>query len=125
MRAPRAGLERCPLDELLPKAIERLRSASLDELAAIMLTQSNQMAPTAAVRIDTATRAWCERHRLSGAEADILRLAALGDDRAKIARIRGASPMTVKTQIRAMLKKMKVESFHVAVERLLREAMGD
>lgn len=77
-----------------------------------------------ATSVEATAKAWHSRHGLTASEADVLMMAARGVERARIAKIRRVSPMTVKTQIRALLKKVKAPSLQAAVERLLRETMG-
>jgi DNA-binding NarL/FixJ family response regulator len=81
---------------------------------------SSPLAISAKVRI--LAREWQRRHRLTEAQQDILRRAALGEDRHTIAACRGSSPLTIKRQVADMLPKTGDESLHAAVERLLREA---
>jgi len=53
---------------------------------------------------------------------DILGRAALGAMRSEIARWRGSSEYTVKTQIAELLRRTGDSSFQMALVRLLREA---
>ena len=60
------------------------------------------------------------QYGLSGADVDILRRAAAGQDRGSIAKARGSSILTVKKQIATMLAKTGSASFQALVVRCLR-----
>jgi DNA-binding NarL/FixJ family response regulator len=83
-----------------------LRAASEDEVTS---------------RVERFAQLWAERYDLSDAHAHIFRLAARGHDRASIARERGTSEATVKTQVSSLLKITGDASLRAAIERLLRE----
>jgi DNA-binding NarL/FixJ family response regulator len=68
-----------------------------------------------------AVRAWCIQHGLSEAEADILRRAALGEDRESIAVARQASPATVQKQVSSLLRRTGHLNLQAAVAQLLRD----
>jgi len=74
-----------------------------------------------AARVERVVQAWMDRYRISQAGADVLRRAALGDDRSAIATGRHASESTVKHQIANILSLTKDESWHSAVACLVRE----
>ncbi len=74
-----------------------------------------------AARVERVIQAWMDRYNLSPAGADVLRRAALGDDRGAIASGRHAAESTVKHQIANILDLTKDESWHAAVTRFLRE----
>jgi DNA-binding NarL/FixJ family response regulator len=65
--------------------------------------------------------AWECRYALSGAEADILRRAAVGEDRSTIARARSSSELTIKKHGTNLLRRTGDETLQTAIARLLRE----
>jgi two-component system response regulator DevR len=67
-------------------------------------------------------RAWSVRYRLSPSEGNILAMAVSGHPRDGIAIARGCSALTIQKHISNLLRKTSDESFHDAVERLLRES---
>jgi DNA-binding NarL/FixJ family response regulator len=67
---------------------------------------------------------WAIRYRLSEAETDVLRRAALGEDRKMIAASRSSSEQTIKKHVTNLLRRTGDASLHAAVERLLRETRG-
>jgi DNA-binding NarL/FixJ family response regulator len=74
-------------------------------------------------RIELRTEHWRDRYQMSLAQTDILRRAALGENRHTIAAFRSSSPNTVKRQIADLLQKTGDESLHSAIERVTREAV--
>jgi DNA-binding NarL/FixJ family response regulator len=74
-------------------------------------------------KIQLRSQTWQERHRLSGAQTDILCRAAMGENRDTIAACRSSSTLTVKRQIADLLRKTGDESLHAAIERLVREVV--
>ncbi len=66
---------------------------------------------------------WIARHRLTGAEALVLRHAAAGLERAEIAKVRRISTATLQKHIKSILRKVKQPSFERVLARLFREAM--
>jgi DNA-binding CsgD family transcriptional regulator len=81
--------------------------------------------PDFEARLTQATAAWRERYGLSDAEADVLHRAAAGETRETIAAARQSSVLTIKAQVKNLLRKTGDDSLHVAVERLLRTLAGD
>jgi DNA-binding NarL/FixJ family response regulator len=73
-------------------------------------------------RIELRTERWRDRYQMSLAETDVLRRAALGENRDTIAAFRSSSPNTVKRQVVDLLQKTGDESLHAAIQRLTREA---
>jgi DNA-binding NarL/FixJ family response regulator len=84
-----------------------------------------ESAAIAAERVDLIVDRWAERHELSGAETDILRIAAHGARRSELAEKRGVEPSTVKKQVQFLLAKTGDESLQACVSRVLREALSD
>jgi DNA-binding NarL/FixJ family response regulator len=75
-----------------------------------------------AARIDRVVRAIANASGLSGAEADVLRRASLGESREDIAQARGSSPQTINKHVTNLLRRTRDPSLHHAIERVLREA---
>ncbi len=75
-------------------------------------------------RVECAVSACGSRYALSESERDILLRAVHGERRGVIAHERDTAEITVKAQIRTLLKKTGDDSLHTAVERVLREAAG-
>ena len=67
---------------------------------------------------------WGTRCDLSAAERNILLRATLGESRGAIAAARDVSLQTLKTQVKAMLRKTGSDSLQVAVAEVLREVAG-
>lgn len=74
-------------------------------------------------RVDILVDRWADRHALSRAEKEILRIAAHGTRRSDLAEARGVEPSTVKKQVQFLLAKTGDESLQACVSRLLREAL--
>jgi DNA-binding NarL/FixJ family response regulator len=77
------------------------------------------------VRVAALVRRWAQEHRLTGAEAAILELAAEGHSRVRLAELRNVSPSTLKKQIQIALAKTGDASLESAVNRLLRAVVDD
>jgi DNA-binding NarL/FixJ family response regulator len=75
-------------------------------------------------RLAVVVDVWTTRYALSEAQSDILLRAARGARREAIARARGTTDLTVKTQIRSLLVKTGDDDLQGAVERVLRESAG-
>jgi DNA-binding NarL/FixJ family response regulator len=73
-------------------------------------------------RIAQTAESWRLRCRLSIAEADILRRAAIGENTTVIGLARGTSILTVKKQVVGLLQKTADDSLALAANRLIREA---
>jgi DNA-binding NarL/FixJ family response regulator len=72
-------------------------------------------------RVANIADSWRERYGLSGAERDVLARAAAGESYDEMASGRGSSPETVRTQVRALLKKTGHDSLQVLASEVLRE----
>lgn len=81
--------------------------------------------PSFSERLHGTTLAWQERFKLSGAETNVLRRAALGETREQIAEGRNCSLLTVKAQVAGILHKTGDATLSAAVGRLLRVVAGD
>lgn len=93
--------------------------ADLDRFAA----RVKEAAAVASERVDLLVDRWAERHSLSRAETEILRIVAHGTRRSDLAEARGVEPSTVKKQVQFLLAKTGDESLQACVSRLLREAL--
>jgi DNA-binding NarL/FixJ family response regulator len=93
--------------------------ADLDRFA----TRVKEAVALAIERVDFMVDRWAERHALSRAEKEILRIAAHGTPRSALAEKRGVEPSTVKKQVQFLLAKTGDESLQVCVSRLLREVL--
>ncbi len=76
-------------------------------------------------RIELWTERWRDRYQMSIAQTDILRRAALGENRDAIAAFRSSSPNTVKRQVVDLLQKTGDESLYAAIARLTREVAAE
>ena len=72
-------------------------------------------------RLERGLKDWVARYRLSEAEADLLRRAALGEDNSTIATGRRTSQKTVKNQVKTLLAKTGDDSLLLTAARLLRD----
>lgn len=93
-----------------------IRSASIGELC-----ERDAGGQALRERVSLAAAEWAARYRLSEAEVDVLRRAALGETPPEIARRRGTSITTVGTQASRLLRRTKDESLERAANRLLRD----
>jgi DNA-binding NarL/FixJ family response regulator len=118
---------------LTSEILRAVRSARIDELFEASGAGSNRGtlraerpgAQSFSARLTDATQRWAVEYGLSAAQVDILTRAALGATRSEIARARGTSPTTVKTQAIELLRRTRDSSFQAALVRLLREVAGD
>jgi DNA-binding NarL/FixJ family response regulator len=74
-----------------------------------------------AAGVEQIVQAWTSQDGLSDAEADILRRAALGEDRAAIGKARNCSQQTINKHVVNLLRRTRDRTLHAATERLLRE----
>lgn len=74
-----------------------------------------------ACRLEPAIRDWVSRHALSDAQADVLRRAALGENKDGIASARCCSAHTVQKHVADLLHRTGDRSLQAAVSRLLRD----
>jgi len=115
---------------LTSELLRIVRSSSIGELIEASGARSDRVAlearrPAARgldARVTDATHRWAVEYGLTAAQVDILGRAALGAMRSEIARWRGSSEYTVKTQIAELLRRTGDSSFQMALVRLLREA---
>jgi DNA-binding NarL/FixJ family response regulator len=76
-------------------------------------------------KIAEVVKRWAFEYELTGAEAAMLELSALGSTRASLPEQRGVSPGTVKKQVHVLLTKTGDTSLEGAVSRLLRAIVVD
>jgi DNA-binding NarL/FixJ family response regulator len=76
-------------------------------------------------KIAEVVKRWAHEYELTGAEAAMLELSALGSPRASLPEQRGVSPGTVKKQVHVLLTKTGDASLEGAVSRLLRAIVVD
>jgi DNA-binding NarL/FixJ family response regulator len=76
-------------------------------------------------RLDTTLKSWIDDCDLSRVEVALLALGAKGYPRDSFARHRGVRPDTVRKQIQSLLRKTGHDTFELAVNALLREALTD
>ena len=82
-------------------------------------------APGWGVRLELATRRWCESYRLSRCETEIMLLAVQGVPREDIAKRRGVDQSTIKKQVQFLLAKSGARSLvHAALRVFLEEVLG-
>ena len=106
--------------------LSALRTATLDDLVSFAVQSGRHVDPAAGIplpdRVANVATEWGTRYRLTAAHEDILRRAALGEQQAQIAKVRGSSPTTVKKHAADLLKRTKDPNLQAAALRLLREA---
>jgi DNA-binding CsgD family transcriptional regulator len=100
--------------------VAAVRSANLGEL----FEPDADDAQGLGERVSRGAAGWGAKYGLSDAEVDILRWAALGETHAEIARRRGTSVHTIKTQSVRLLRRTRDGSLESAANRLLRDLVG-
>ncbi len=76
-------------------------------------------------RIAVLIERWVAEYDLTGAEGEVLALAAQGAARSRLAALRGVAPSTVKKQVQIILTKTGDSSLEAAVSRLLRAIVDE
>ena len=98
-----------------PWKAQRIRRFASDALARLERSPLDR-------RIQHVVDVWDRTFLLSDAESDILRRAALGEERSVIASSRKVSEETIHKQVTSLLLKVRCKTLHAAVEAVLREA---
>jgi len=88
------------------------------------VAQHERRNQTFAEAVEVHAAIWRLRWGLSPGEAEVLSRSAQGQSREQIARARGVSELTVKTQVSCLLEKTSDPTLPDAVARLLREVAG-
>ncbi len=102
--------------------VKPIRQTQLEAFARQARTPNAELNSTLHGRAVAVIEEWVERHGLTPIEQDILEQGTLGATRAEIARSRGKTEATIKTQIASLKKKTKDRTLRHAVVRVLREA---
>ncbi len=106
------------------KAAYLLKPFDVKQLA--MLAQdARDRRDAAARRTALVLQQWTDDCELSAAEADLLALGAEGVAREEFSRIRDVKPDTIRKQIQSLLRKTGHDTFEIAVNGLLREALSE